>query len=164
MRKSASLLSTEVTDALQRAIEAALATALQEQKKKKKKKKKPAEPPQQLSEAEQQVAKTADGPTKPRRSRGGFRGRPPPPTFDFDELADSALLTETEAAAVGRWSTNTLSSWRERPDHPLKWTKVGGGRVRYRAGDVRQLLASGYRVQPGLPPIGDVAMTGPERA
>src|SRR5262249_37367763 len=110
MRKSASLLSTEVTDALQRAIEAALATALQEQKKKKKKKKKknPPAPPHQPTKAQQQVAKTADGPTKPRRSRGGFRGRPPPPTFDFDELADSALLTETEAAAVGRWSTNTL--------------------------------------------------------
>ena len=126
MRRAAELLASTAieqkifeafTRALPRAVEAAIATVLQEhqqQKQQQQKKKKPAEAQQQLSEVEQQIAKAAAGPTKPRRSRGGFRGRPPPPSFDFEELPDSTLLTEIEAAAVGRWSSNTLSTWRKR--------------------------------------------------
>ena len=43
------------------------------------------------------------------RDRHGFRGTPPPAKFSLAELPDDALLTEQETAAVGRWSTNTLS-------------------------------------------------------
>ena len=46
-----------------------------------------------------------------------------------------------ETAAVGRWSTNTLAAWRLRKAHRLRWVVIGGGRVRYRVGDVRAYLA-----------------------
>src|SRR6516162_5728607 len=81
----------------------------------------------------------ADQPIK--RSHHGFRGVPPPPAFDFDALPDGALLNEYETAAVGRWSTNTLAAWRLRKAHGLRWVVIGGGRVRYRVGDVRAYLA-----------------------
>src|SRR6516165_9037838 len=136
-----SLLSTEVTHALQLA-QAALAAVLQEQKQRPVK-----PPPQQPSEVEQPVAKAADVPTKPRRKRG-FRGTPPPAQFSLAELPDDSLLTEYEVAAVARLSTNTLSTWRKRPDHPLKWTAIGGGRIRYRVAAVKQYLATGHRPRP----------------
>ena len=79
--------------------------------------------------------------TAHKRDRHGFRGVPPPPVFDFDALPDGALLTEHETAAVGRWSTNTLAAWRLRKTHALRWVVIGGGRVRYRVGDVRAYLA-----------------------
>jgi hypothetical protein len=147
MPKSATSLlgSTEVTHAtIRRAVEAALTAVLQERKRR------PVRPPPPLSEVERQVAKAAAGPTKPSRKRG-FRGTPPPATFDLYALPDTALLTEFEAASAARLSTNTLSTWRKRPDHPLKWTVIGGGRVRYRAGDVKHFIASGQRPQPGRP-------------
>src|SRR5262249_48209617 len=96
------------------------------------------------------VAKAADDTTTPSRKRG-FRGTPPPATFDLYALPDTALLTEFETASAARLSTNTLSTWRKRPDHPLKWTVIGGGRVRYRAGDVKHFIASGQRPRPGRP-------------
>ena len=80
--------------------------------------------------------------TAHKRDRHGFRGVPPPPVFDFDALPDGALLNEYETAAVGRWSTNTLAAWRLRKaPHRLRWVVIGGGRVRYRVGDVRAYLA-----------------------
>jgi len=79
--------------------------------------------------------------TAHKRDRHGFRGVPPPPVFDFDALPDGALLNEYETAAVGRWSTNTLAAWRLRKAHRLRSVVIGGGRVRYRVGDVRAYLA-----------------------
>src|SRR5262249_56557216 len=85
-----------------------------------------------------------------KRDRHGFRGVPPPPVSDFDALTDGALLNEYETAAVGRWSTNTLAAWR-REGHGLRWVVIGGGRVRYRVGDVRAYLADAAprKRQPG---------------
>ena len=79
--------------------------------------------------------------TAHKRDRHGFRGVPPPPVFDFDALPDGALLNEYETAAVGRWSTNPLAAWRLRKAHGLRSVVIGGGRVRYRVGDVRVFLA-----------------------
>lgn len=75
-----SLLTTEDTHAVQRAVEAALAVVLQERKKKP-----TTEPPPPVSEVEQQIAKAAAGPTKPPRERHGFRGTPPPAGFSLTE-------------------------------------------------------------------------------
>jgi hypothetical protein len=133
--------SPELATAIQRAVEAAL-VAVQE-----KRQQKPAKPPRQIRP---KVTQTAAKATKRPRKRG-FRGLPPPPSFDFSSLPDSASLTEYETASVGRWSTNTLGIWRQRPNHPLKWTRVGGGRVRYRVADIRAFLAGGYRPRPGRP-------------
>ena len=82
-------------------------------------------------------------PVEPKRDRHGFRGVPPPVTFDFDALADGALLSETDVAAILRMSTNTVASWRQRPDHPLRFLVLPNGFVRYTAGHVREFLASG---------------------
>jgi hypothetical protein len=75
-----------------------------------------------------------------KRSHRGFRGLPPPPEFDFDALPDGAMLNEYESAAVLRHSTNTLTTWRQLPGHPLKWVTVGD-LVRYRCGDIRTYMA-----------------------
>jgi hypothetical protein len=85
------------------------------------------------------LAKT-DGVVAIKRSHHGFRGVPPPPTFDFDALPDSALLTQSETAAVGRWSTNTLAAWRLRK-HGLRWVVIAGGFIRYRVSAIRAFLA-----------------------
>jgi hypothetical protein len=82
------------------------------------------------------------------RDRHSFRGVPPPLVgVSLHALAPDALLTEYEVASIGRWSTNTLTFWRRDLNHPLKWTRVYGGRIRYFAGDVKIFLASG--AQPG---------------
>jgi hypothetical protein len=147
MPKSAKLDSTEVTHAVQRAVEAALTAVLQEQQRPKKK---TTEPPLPLSEVERQIAKATDDATTP-RDRHGFRGTPPPAQFSLAELPDDSLLTEYEVAAVARLSTNTLATWRKRDDHPLKWLTIGGGRIRYRVAAVKQYLATGHRPRPGRP-------------
>jgi hypothetical protein len=87
-----------------------------------------------------------DGPS----DRHGFRGLPPPSSFSLSELADDALLTEYEVASILRFSTVTIASWRQRDKDYLPFLRVAGGRVRYRAGDVRALLA---RTAP-LPVVG----------
>ena len=86
--------------------------------------------------------KAEPGPEQ-KRDRHGFRGTPPPPSFDFDALSPGTLLTELETAAVGRWSTNTLTAWRLQPTHPLQWTTIAGGLIRYRVAAIRAFLASG---------------------
>jgi len=78
----------------------------------------------------------------PKRDRHGFRGTPPPASFSLAELPDDAQLTEAEVAAIGRWSTNTVASWRRQPDHPLRWELVAGKYVRYRAGDLKTFIAT----------------------
>jgi hypothetical protein len=77
-----------------------------------------------------------------KRDRHGFRGTPPPASFSLRDLPDDALLTEHEVASVGRWSTNTLASWRRQPSHPLTWELVAGKYVRYRAGALKRYMAA----------------------
>ena len=81
-------------------------------------------------------------------------GVPPPPEFDFDALPDGGLLTEYETAAVGRWSTNSLSSWRLRKAHGLRWLVIAGGFIPYRVADIRAYLADATprRRKPKQPP------------
>jgi hypothetical protein len=153
MGKPASgLLPTEVTHAVQRAFEAALAAVLQQQQPQKKPKNKTTKPLSPASTVKQ-VAKAAAKATKSYKqsSKHGFRGVPPPLDFSLAELRDDQLLTEFEVAALTRLSTCSFEAWRRRPDHPLKWVRITGGRVRYRAGDVRDFIASGYRPQMGRP-------------
>jgi hypothetical protein len=96
---------------------------------------------------------TTNKPVEPKRDRHGFRGVPPPVTFDFDALADGALLSETDVAAILRMSTNTVASWRQRPDHPLRFLVLPNGFIRYTAGHIREFLASGKPRPPrGTPP------------
>jgi hypothetical protein len=84
--------------------------------------------------------------TAHKRDRHGFRGLPPPPVFDFDALPDGAMLNEYETAAVGRWSTNTLSAWRLREgQHGLRWVVIAGGFIRYRVSAIRAFLATPRR-------------------
>jgi len=78
-----------------------------------------------------------------RRDHHGFRGLPPPATFDFEGLPDGSLLSEIEVAAILRVSSNTLGGWRRQGGHPLKWLVLPNGFVRYTAGHVREFLASG---------------------
>jgi hypothetical protein len=67
-------------------------------------------------------------------------------------LPDDALLTQREIAAVLRVAVSTVETWRRR-GHPLKWTTVGSGLVRYRAGDLRGFLTAGAaRKRPGPKP------------
>jgi hypothetical protein len=84
----------------------------------------------------------------PKRDRHGpNRGVPPPPTFDLDQLADSILLSEVEAAAILRNSTNTLAAWRlredRRRDHRLAWLVLPNGQIRYTVAAIRAYLALG---------------------
>jgi len=98
--------------------------------------------------------KTASPPSPPRlqtetpdaalpRDRHGYRGVPPPATFDIYALPDSAPLTMRDVAAHGRWAVATVEKWRQQPDHPLKWFTLPGGFVRTTVGDLKQFLASG---------------------
>jgi hypothetical protein len=74
------------------------------------------------------------------RDRHGFRGTPPPTNFSLASLADDALLTEFEVAALLRVSSNTLGGWRRQESHPLKWLALPNGFVRYTAGHIREFL------------------------
>ena len=88
-----------------------------------------------------------------RRDHHGFRGLPPPATFDFEGLPDGSLLSEIEVAAILRVSSNTLGGWRRQGGHPLKWLVLPNGFVRYTAGHIREFLASGKPRPPrGRPP------------
>jgi hypothetical protein len=74
-----------------------------------------------------------------KKPRDRFRGTPPPLTFDLDALPVSTLLNESETAAACRRSKSTLTVWRKRADHPLKWRRVGG-RVLYELSSIRGFL------------------------
>jgi hypothetical protein len=80
-----------------------------------------------------------------RRSRHGFRGVPPLPDFDLQQLPDGAVLTEFEVAQVLRMSLHTLGAWRRTPGHPLEWFTLAARLVRYRACDVRAFLDASPR-------------------
>jgi hypothetical protein len=89
----------------------------------------------------------------PKRAHRGFRGTPPPIAFDFDALADSALLSEIDVAAILRLSTNTVASWRQQPTHLLRWLVLPNGFIRYTAAALRAYLAGGKsRRKKLLPP------------
>jgi hypothetical protein len=79
-----------------------------------------------------QILKDVENPKK-RPSRG----MPPPPTFDFDALADGTHLNQRETAAVLRRSVSCLENWREDPTHLLKWQYVAG-RVTYTVRAIRK--------------------------
>jgi hypothetical protein len=80
--------------------------------------------------------------TSIKRDRRGFRGLPPPlENFSLSKLSSDTLLTPYETAAILRVSTNTLESWRRVSGHPLRWSSIANGRIRYTAGDVRAFLA-----------------------
>jgi hypothetical protein len=81
------------------------------------------------------------GPKTPDDLRRGFRGVPPPLPYTLDALPDDALLTGYEAAALSRFSTITLDSWRQIPGHALKWEYAAGRYIRYRAGNLKAFLA-----------------------
>jgi hypothetical protein len=145
-KSKSSLLGTEDTHAVvQRAVEVALAV-LQEQPPQNK----PKKPPPSPRKLQRRAARAAADP-KPSSSKHGFRGVPPPlADVSLAGLPDDQLLTEYEVAALTRLSTSTFEAWRKRPDHPLQWVKIGT-RVRYRAGSVRQFIASGQRPRLGRP-------------
>jgi hypothetical protein len=86
-----------------------------------------------------------------KRDRHGFRGTPPPASFSLQELPDDAQLTEAEVAAIGRWSTNTVASWRRQPGHPLQWERVAGKFIRYRAGALKRFMAAPAKRRPPVP-------------
>lgn len=88
---------------------------------------------------------------EPPRDRHGDRSVPPPARFSLAELSDDALLTEVEICAHGRWSPCTTQSWRQQPDHPLRWVVLPGGFIRYRVADLREYLASGKPRKRGRP-------------
>jgi hypothetical protein len=59
---------------------------------------------------------------------------------DLDKLPATAMLRAEQVAAVLQVSTHTLQTWRlHKPDHPLKWTRVGKS-PRYSVGAVRAFL------------------------
>jgi hypothetical protein len=86
------------------------------------------------------------------RDRHGFRGVPSPPSFSLKDLPDDTQLTEREVAGYGRWSTNTVQSWRQDPDHALKWEVVAGRFIRYRAGNLRDYMAQAANRRIAKPP------------
>jgi len=80
-----------------------------------------------------------------RSTKRGFRGTPPPATFTLEGVSDDACLTEFQVGALIQVSTNSLSSWRREPDHPLHWFALPNGLIRYRVGALRNFLAGGRR-------------------
>jgi hypothetical protein len=116
-----------------------------------------------------ELSTSADKPEQ-LRDRHGHRGLPPPAEFDIAALPDSALLNEREAGAILRISTNTLGSWRRQIDHPLKWTTLPNGLVRYQVLALRAFLSMGQprSFKPKLkgdtsPPATDEAARKPSR-
>jgi len=100
---------------------------------------------------------------QPKRDHHGDRRVPPPATFDFYALPDSTLLSEREIAALLRVAVSTVQTWRQR-GHPLPWVHIGQGRVRYRAGDLREFLASGRPRRSSPATKADAAPPEPRRA
>jgi hypothetical protein len=88
----------------------------------------------------------------PVRDHHGDRTTPPPAQFSLAELPDDAMLTQREIAALLRVAVSTVETWRRR-GHALKWTAIGSGLIRYRAGDLRNFLTAGVaRKRPGPKP------------
>lgn len=69
-------------------------------------------------------------------------------TINLDELPDSQLLDDTQAAAALDTTTGTLSVWRSTGRYNLPFVKVGR-KVRYRAGDLRAFLAKRTQTHTG---------------
>jgi len=95
-------------------------------------------------------------------------GLPPPPTFDFDGLADGTLLSELETAAVIRNSPHTLASWRLRDDRRrdprLPWLVLPNRQIRYTVGSIRAYLALGRPGKTKPKPPTTAATAKPARA
>lgn len=60
-------------------------------------------------------------------------------SVNLDELPDSELLDDIQAAAVLNVTTGTLSIWRSTGRYNLPFVKIGR-KVRYRARDLRAFL------------------------
>ena len=59
--------------------------------------------------------------------------------IDLDEMPDTRLLTEAEAASVLGLAPGTLAVWRCTGRYDLAYVRVGR-RIRYRVGDLRAFL------------------------
>jgi hypothetical protein len=96
-------------------------------------------------------ASTASNKSAAPRDKRGFRGLPPPlENFSLAKLSDDTLLTTYEVSALTRVSTNTIESWRRVSGHPLRWSTIANGRIRYTVGAVRAFLAGeGRRLRAG---------------
>jgi hypothetical protein len=70
-----------------------------------------------------------------------YAGVAPLPAFDFDSLPDGVWLSTIEVAAVLRRAKGTLEMWRQKPAHPLRWTRVDGKPL-YKACWVREFIAA----------------------
>lgn len=146
MPKSPSgLRTTDVATAVVTAVEAALARMLKPAPRGQQKK--PAAPPPRKAKQRQTAKGSAESP----RDRHGFRGLPPPATFDFEALPDTSWLTESETAAVLRVAISTLAAWRQRPNPPLKCAKLRDRQIRYQVKEIRRFLAGGERPRRGRP-------------
>jgi hypothetical protein len=82
------------------------------------------------------------GPPRPPQPhvRRRKRGKPPPPLFDFDKLADSTLLDTEEVAAVLRRAIETVAKWRNDPTHPLQYERMDNDRPMYRVAAIRAYM------------------------
>lgn len=54
------------------------------------------------------------------------------------------MLTPKEAARWLGYSPRTLERWRQNPDHPLRWSRLGGG-IRYSERDIKAFVRAGRR-------------------
>ena len=68
--------------------------------------------------------------------------------LSLDDLSDSQLLDDRQAAAAMTLRPGTLAVWRSTGRVNLPYVKVGRS-VRYRVGDIRQFLASRTRLHTG---------------
>lgn len=111
------------------------------------------------------MRKTESPNTSIKRDRRGFRGLPPPlENFSLAKFSDDTLLTSYEVAAIARVSTNTLDVWRRKSGHPLRWSTIANGRIRYTAGDLRAFLAgAGRKRKAGREPERKPAAPAPKR-
>jgi excisionase family DNA binding protein len=62
----------------------------------------------------------------------------------IDDVADDALLTPSEVASLFRVSPKTVTRWAR--SGKLTAIKTLGGHRRFRAGEVREALASAHEV------------------
>jgi predicted DNA-binding transcriptional regulator AlpA len=87
-------------------------------------------------------AKSANKPTLKTRRPSYVGARVASARERFGAFSDDVLMTEAEASEVAGLSKHTLKSWRLNDGDGPPSVKVGSTAVRYRAGALRQWLAS----------------------
>jgi hypothetical protein len=55
-----------------------------------------------------------------------FRGVPPPPKFDIDELPDNVKLSIADIAAIFRRSISAVNHWQTHQMKPFDWHLITG--------------------------------------